>query len=118
MARILSIQAGDHAEHASGDHDSISVPDLARFFMNPQPEAAELDRLVRIPGLGLQMLSSMMATRNLLTEKKLVRSNRWTGWKPFVVHKIELEAQDISSFYLKPADGAPVAGYRASPLGL
>ena len=74
MVRILSIQAGDHAEHASGGRDSISVPDLARFFMNPQPEAAELDRLVRIPGL--------------------------------------------ESFYLKPADGAPVAGYRASPLGL
>jgi ferredoxin-NADP reductase/MOSC domain-containing protein YiiM len=107
------IQAGDHVEHVSCDHDSISVPDLARFFMNPQPEAAELDRLARIPGLGLQMLSSMMATRNLLTEKKLVRSNRWTEWKPFVVHKIVQETPDIKSFYLGSADGAPVAGYRA-----
>lgn len=107
------IQAGDPIEHVGCGQDSISVPDLARFFMNPQPEAAELDRLVRIPGLGLQMLSSMMATRNLLTEKKLVRSNRWTGWKSFVVHKIVQETPDIKSFYLRPADGAPVAGYRA-----
>ncbi len=107
------IQAGDHVEHVSCGHDSIPVPDLARFLMNPQPEAAELDRLVRIPGLGLQMLSSMMATRNLLTEKKLVRSNRWAGWKPFAVQKIVQETPDIKSFYLRPADGAPVAGYRA-----
>ena len=107
------IQAGDAVEHIGCGIESISVPDLALFFMNPQPDPTELDRLISIPGMGLQMLSSMMATRNLLTEKNLVRSNRWTGWKKFCVQRIVQETPDIKSFYLRPADGVPVAGYRA-----
>lgn len=107
------IQAGDAVEHIGCGCDGISVPDLARFFMNPQPDPAELDRLISIPGMGLQMLSSTIATRSLLTEKNLVRGNRWTGWKKFVVHRIVQEAKDIKSFYLRPADGAQEAGYRA-----
>ena len=107
------IQAGDSVEHISCGIESITVPDLARFFMNPQPDPAELDRLIGIPGMGLQMLSSMMAARNTVIEKRLVRSNRWTGWKKFVVQRIVQETQNVKSFYLQPADGAPVAGYRA-----
>lgn len=108
------IQAGDGLQHIPCSHDSISVPELARFLLQPQPDAAELDRLIAIPGMGQQMLSALVAARNLSTERRLVKHNRWPGWRPFVVREIVQEARDIKTFYLVPADGTTgVAGYRA-----
>ena len=59
------IQAGDALLHIPCRHDSISVPALARFLLQPQPDAAELDRLITIPGMGQQMLSALVAARNV-----------------------------------------------------
>lgn len=37
----------------------------------------------------------------------------WTGWRKFVVHRKQIEAQDssICSFYLKPHDEKPIPGF-------
>ena len=108
------IQAGDGLQHIRCEQPSISVPELARFLLNSQPSAVELERLIAIPGMGQQMLSALVVARNLQIEKTLVQTNRWAGWKPFVVSEIVSEARDIKSFYLTPADGTSgVAGYRA-----
>ena len=108
------IQAGDGLQHIRCDQPSISVPELARFLLNSQPSADELERLTAIPGMGQQMLSALVAARNLQIEKTLVQTNRWSGWKPFVVSEIVQESRDIKSFYLTPEGGGTgVAGYRA-----
>lgn len=108
------IQAGDTLQHLPCEHDSISVGDLARFLMQPQADADELDRLISLPGMGQQMQSALVAARNLQIEKTLVKRNRWSGWKPFIVSEIVQESQNIKSFYLSPTDGTcGVAGYRA-----
>ncbi|AZP14056.1 MOSC and FAD-binding oxidoreductase domain-containing protein [Undibacterium parvum] len=108
------IEAGMLVQHIACQHDSITVPELARFLMQPQAEAQELDRLIAIPGMGQQMLSALVAARNLQIEKALVQRNRWNGWKNFVVSDIVSETEQIKSFYLSPAvPGEQVAGYRA-----
>jgi len=90
------IQAGDALQHIRCDQPSISVPELARFLLNSQPSAAELERLIAIPGMGQQMLSALVAARNLQIEKALVKTNRWSGWKPFVVSQV-VQSRGISS---------------------
>lgn len=37
----------------------------------------------------------------------------WSGWRPFVVDKKVVETEDVTSFYLKPADGGKVPSYKA-----
>lgn len=45
-------------------------------------------------------------------EAQLYKSAGWEGWKDFVVAKRVQESSDITSFYLKPADGQPLSLYK------
>lgn len=36
----------------------------------------------------------------------------WRGWKPFVLQKRVLESDDVTSFYLTPQSGDPIAGFK------
>ena len=36
----------------------------------------------------------------------------WTGWRDFVVERVEVESKVIKSFYLRPVDGKPVIRHR------
>jgi nitric oxide dioxygenase len=44
-------------------------------------------------------------------EAKLYDSAAWSGYRPFVVSRKVVESDEITSFYLTPADGAPAAGF-------
>lgn len=35
----------------------------------------------------------------------------WSGWRPFIVRKKIKESEEVTSFYLYPADGGPVAPF-------
>lgn len=37
----------------------------------------------------------------------------WTGFRPFTVHRKASESEVITSFYLKPIDGAPIGNFHA-----
>ena len=39
------------------------------------------------------------------------RSGGWSGWRPFIVKKKVKESEEITSFYLYPADGGKVAAF-------
>ncbi len=39
------------------------------------------------------------------------RSGGWSGWRPFIVKKKVKESEEITSFYLYPADGGKVASF-------
>ncbi|MEJ5964080.1 NO-inducible flavohemoprotein [Pedobacter immunditicola] len=43
-----------------------------------------------------------------LYEQQTLKTNGWTGWRPFKVGKKEIESAEITSFYLYPADGGKV----------
>lgn len=45
------------------------------------------------------------------TETKLYGSAPWSGFKPFRVARKEVESDEITSFYLTPADGSPACGF-------
>jgi len=57
-----------------------------------------------------QQLATLMSGHEaVLYEQQTVRSNGWTGWRPFRIERKETASIEITSFYLYPADGGKVA---------
>jgi ferredoxin-NADP reductase/MOSC domain-containing protein YiiM len=109
-----SIKKGDAITHTRTHDDSISVADLALFFMNANPQASELKRLLNIPGMGQQMLNMLTSSLNHQRERALVFQDRWTDWHPLVITDIVDESDQIKSFYLaKTGTKKGLAGYKA-----
>ena len=44
-------------------------------------------------------------------EAKLYSAAPWSGYRPFVVSRKQIESDEITSFYLTPADGGPACGF-------
>ncbi|MGG1946237.1 NO-inducible flavohemoprotein [Trinickia sp. NRRL B-1857] len=44
-------------------------------------------------------------------EAKLYDNAAWSGYRPFTVSRKVVESDEITSFYLTPADGGPAAGF-------
>jgi len=113
-----SIRSGDIVIHKRSQANSISIKNLAKFFMDSTPTTEQLKQLINITGMGQQMLSMLTALLNSQVEKQLVRSNRWQGWKKFTIANIINESRETKSFYLTVKenidnDGNNVAGYKA-----
>jgi nitric oxide dioxygenase len=45
------------------------------------------------------------------TEAKLYEAASWSGFRPFRVVRKHVESDEITSFYLAPADGSPAGGF-------
>ncbi|KAI0742226.1 bacterial hemoglobin [Daedaleopsis nitida] len=45
-------------------------------------------------------------------ERELYEAAAWTSWREFVVQRKVAESDEITSFYFRPKDGAPLAPYR------
>jgi nitric oxide dioxygenase len=45
------------------------------------------------------------------SEAKLYEGASWSGFRPFKVVRKQIESDEITSFYLAPADGAPAGGF-------
>lgn len=48
-----------------------------------------------------------------LYETTKSQTGGWEGYRRFIVDKKEKESEEITSFYLKPEDGGPIASYQA-----
>lgn len=60
-------------------------------------------------GAAYQQLASLMSGHEAkLYEKQTIKTNGWTGWRPFKVGKKNIESAEITSFYLYPTDGGHV----------
>jgi nitric oxide dioxygenase len=46
-------------------------------------------------------------------EAKLYESAAWSGYRPFIVARKEVESDEITSFYLAPADGSSSCEFKA-----
>lgn len=88
-----------------GDHLLGAIDDL----LNPAPPevlSAWTD--------AYQFLADIMIeTEKTLYSKVDQQPGGWTGFREFEVFKRESESQWITSFYLRPKDGKPIAPFRA-----
>ncbi len=62
--------------------------------------------------VAYQQLADLMAgvEKNLYSEA-VAKQGGWTGWRPFIVKAKKQESEEITSFYLYPADGGHVADF-------
>jgi nitric oxide dioxygenase len=93
------------------EHYSIVGRHLLASISEVLGEAAT-DELLEAWAVAYQQLADLMTG----TEKKLygdavAKEGGWTGWRPFLVKQKEKESEEITSFYLYPADGGRVAGF-------
>lgn len=58
-----------------------------------------------------QLAALMSGHEQGLYREQVQQPGGWSGWRPFVVKRKEQESEEISSFYLYPADGGKVAGF-------
>jgi nitric oxide dioxygenase len=58
-----------------------------------------------------QLAEILTGAESNLYQNSVAKEGGWTGWRPFIVkHKIK-ESEEITSFYLYPADGGKVAHF-------
>ena len=65
--------------------------------------AADMDRHLA--------LADLLSKRDEAIVRNLSRSRGWTGFRSFRVTRTEREADNVTSFHLRPHDGRPVAAY-------
>ncbi|NQD69778.1 NO-inducible flavohemoprotein [Sphingobacterium shayense] len=59
-----------------------------------------------------QLADLMTGHEKDLYQKQIDKVGGWAGWRPFTVRKKIKESNEITSFYLYPADGGAVADYK------
>jgi nitric oxide dioxygenase len=58
-----------------------------------------------------QLAAIMTGHEQQLYSDQTNKNGGWTGWKPFIVKRKVKESDEITSFYLYPADSGPVADF-------
>jgi len=58
-----------------------------------------------------QLAAIMSGHESKIYSQQAQKKGGWTGWKPFIVKRKEVESAEITSFYLFPADGGEVASF-------
>ncbi|WP_118951850.1 NO-inducible flavohemoprotein [Taibaiella helva] len=62
--------------------------------------------------LAYEQLAALMAGHErTIYQDKVQQTGGWSGWRPFIVKDKVVESEEITSFYLYPADGGAVAGF-------
>lgn len=109
-----NIGPGDELTRVHEARDAITVMELSKLLHDPSiTDTSILRRVQATPGLGAQASEMLRKRISYLTDGILATRGRWTGWRRFVVTAIRSETEAIKSFWLKPADGGPIGGYRA-----
>lgn len=74
---------------------------------------AATDELVAAWGEAYGALAQTLITLELQACRELVaKAGGWTGWRGFKIMRKQPESEEITSFYLSPADGGAVPSFR------
>ncbi|ASK30330.1 nitric oxide dioxygenase [Chryseobacterium sp. T16E-39] len=58
-----------------------------------------------------ELAHSMISIETEMYQSTLQKEGGWKGWRTFIIADIVEESSEIKSFYLKPKDAQPIAGY-------
>ncbi|MUV04678.1 NO-inducible flavohemoprotein [Flavobacterium rakeshii] len=58
-----------------------------------------------------QLAGLMTGHEQSIYQQQTEKKGGWAGWRPFVVKQKVKESEEITSFYLYPSDGGPIADY-------
>lgn len=103
------VSAGDVATTLCPDPSAITVGDLSRLLVARDAEPAALRAPLANPWLGAQARGMLAKRIAGLEDMARLKTGRWSGWRPFRVAEMRVEAKDIASFLLAPLDDVPLA---------
>ncbi|UYQ91463.1 NO-inducible flavohemoprotein [Chitinophaga horti] len=93
------------------EHYQIVGKHLIAAISEVLGEAATPDLLDAWTAAYIQLAGIMSGHESTLYQAQTAKQGGWTGWRPFIVKQKVQESTEITSFYLYPADGGPVADF-------
>ncbi len=93
------------------EHYAIVGRHLVASIQEVLGDAASPELLEAWTAAYQQLAGLMSGHEQGLYGAQTAKAGGWTGWRPFVVKQKIRESDEITSFYLYPSDGGPVAGF-------
>jgi len=93
------------------EHYSIVGKHLIASIQEVLGEAATPALLEAWATAYKQLADLMSGHEQKLYNQQVEKKGGWSGWRPFRVDKKQEESEEITSFYLYPSDGGPVADF-------
>ena len=104
-------------KHASlnirSEHYAIVGKHLLASISEVLGEAASPELMDAWTAAYAQLASLMIGHEQEIYNTLINSRNGWTGWRPFVVTEKIAESDEVTSFYLTPADGGKIADFKA-----
>ncbi|MFD1559168.1 NO-inducible flavohemoprotein [Paraburkholderia silviterrae] len=106
---------GGAVSHIANKHASLNIrpehyPIVGRHLLGAVVDV--LGDAVDQPTLDAWAVAyEQLANIMIGAEAKLYEAAPWSGFRPFKVLRKHVESDEITSFYLAPADGAPAGGF-------
>ncbi|MFX1671383.1 NO-inducible flavohemoprotein [Paraburkholderia sp. A2WS-5] len=106
---------GGAVSHIANKHASLNIrpehyPIVGRHLLGAVVDV--LGDAVDQPTLDAWAVAyEQLANIMIGAEAKLYEAAPWSGFRPFKVMRKHVESDEIASFYLAPADGAPAGGF-------
>ncbi|KAK8086073.1 globin domain-containing protein [Apiospora phragmitis] len=89
-----------------------SVAMISRIAFDASLKTSDTLDLLANHALLLPMNKKFLAAKKVAIEdRRNTGKNAWKGWRDLRVARVVQELGDVKSFYLEPADGAPLANY-------
>lgn len=107
---------GGAVTHIAHKHASLNIrpehyPIVGRHLLGAVADV--LGNAVDQPTLDAWTVAyDQLAQIMIGVESKLYDSASWSGFRPFKVIRKQVESDEITSFYLAPADGSPAGGFQ------
>ncbi|MFC3530688.1 NO-inducible flavohemoprotein [Vogesella facilis] len=113
LAPVLALVANKHASLGiRAEHYPIVGGHLLASIREVLGEAASDELIAAWAAAYGQLADILIAEEAKLYQQAAGQRGGWSGWRGFKVGRKVVESEEITSFYLQPADGGPLPQYR------
>nr|WP_174873332.1 NO-inducible flavohemoprotein [Vogesella oryzae] len=113
LAPVLALVANKHASLGiRAEHYPIVGAHLLASIREVLGEAASDELIAAWAAAYGQLADILIAEEAKLYQQSANQPGGWSGWRGFKVGRKVVESEEITSFYLQPADGGPLPDYR------
>lgn len=110
---VLTLVANKHVSVGiRAEHYPIVGMHLLASIKEVLGDAASDELLAAWAAAYGQLADVLIAQEAAIYAKAVMTPGGWTGWRSFIISKKVIESDEITSFYLRPADGGSVPEYK------
>lgn len=112
LAPVIQVITAKHASIGiRAEHYPIVGRHLLAAIAEVLGEAASNEVLEAWAVAYEQLADALIAAEQALYAKAASAEGGWSGWRPFMVVRMERESSETASFYLQPTDGGPLPAF-------